>query len=207
MSLSMLLGCPSSWFNSYSDSALQPCSPSALCGFGQSCWHWVPAIRIATISESFWGRVLLGPPGRRGVLVFGRGAAVWVPQSGHLLWWQMLFSCNQVCILSPFGLKKRYIMGCSATKGNSFPTEAELHHGPTTFSSWDLSMVVEVHPAARGFPPTRRTHERHLLALERFQAKVERAPHRLEQLVKRYRDVLDQDVDSVDVDEMVSMEF
>ena len=105
-------------------------------------------------------------------------------------------------------------MGCSAVKAkiNKCPEHVpEALAAPGPFSrllSWEITRSIEVHQAAQGFPPTRRTHERHLQAMERFRAKVERSPHRFTDLVERYRAVLEGDGMQEDVlEEMVSVYF
>ena len=107
-------------------------------------------------------------------------------------------------------------MGCSAVKAEiaKCPEHVPGALGPapgppfSRSSSWEITESIELHQAAQGFPPTRRTHERHLHAMERFRAKVERSPHRFTDLVERYRAVLEGDEIQEDVlDEMVSVYF
>ena len=105
-------------------------------------------------------------------------------------------------------------MGCSAVKAEiakcpEHVPGALTPPGPfSRLSSWEITGSIELHQAAQGFPPTRRTHERHLHAMERFRAKVERSPHRFTDLVERYRAVLEGDEIQEDVlDEMVIVYF
>ena len=103
-------------------------------------------------------------------------------------------------------------MGCSAVKAEIAKCPEHIQSAAVLpESSWDITTSIELHPAAQGFPPTRRTHERHLHCMERFRAKVERAPHRFTDLVDRYRAFLDESKviqDELDeMDEMVSVYF
>ena len=106
-------------------------------------------------------------------------------------------------------------MGCSAVKAEIAKCPEHILRvaaAPAPLlpeSSWDITTSVELHPAALGFPPTRCTHERHLHCMERFRAKVERAPHRFIDLVENYRAVLDDPkvIQEDELDETVSAVF
>ena len=87
-------------------------------------------------------------------------------------------------------------------------TNPEIIRGSFSFpfTSGILDSTQVRHEAARAMPPTRRTHERHLFALESFLARVDRAPHRFAKKVERYRAAMNED-DDEDDDEEVSMYF
>eukprot|EP00434_Breviolum_minutum_P016466 symbB.v1.2.014515.t1/scaffold1064.1/size140376/1 len=85
-----------------------------------------------------------------------------------------------------------FAMGCNATKAeiSSFEKDSSNMDQLQPFSSWDITSKQVLHEAARGFPPTRRTHERHLLALDRFLQGVQACPHGFNKTVEQYRAAL-----------------
>lgn len=97
------------------------------------------------------------------------------------------FKCNKS--IESFLL---FAMGCNATKAeiSSFEKDSSNMDQLQPFSSWDITSKQVLHEAARGFPPTRRTHERHLLALDRFLQGVQACPHGFNKTVEQYRAAL-----------------
>ena len=85
-------------------------------------------------------------------------------------------------------------MGCNATKAeiSGFDNDSSgvVGHQLQPFSSWDITSKQVLHEAARGLPPTRRTHDRHLLTLDRFLQGVQACPHRFNETVEEYRAAL-----------------
>ena len=92
-------------------------------------------------------------------------------------------------------------MGCAHVKGadgvESKATnmakddETDMSARSVPMSSWNVTSHGFDFASLEGInlPPNRRSHERHLMVLDRFLAGVDRLPHRFTQKVQEYREV------------------